>query len=58
VGKKPRQNRSTPKPTADTSRLKVWAEHRDPIDWDKYIAVLIAMALAELEEERKGRKRD
>jgi hypothetical protein len=39
-------------------RIKVWSELRDPIDWDKYIAVLIAMALAEVEEEREGRERD
>lgn len=36
----------------------MWSELRDPIDWDKYIAVLIAMALAEVEEEREGRERD
>lgn len=38
---------------ADTSRIAVWSELRDPIDWDKYVAVLIAMALAEVEEERE-----
>ncbi len=42
----------------DTPRITVWSELRDPIDWDKYIAVLIAMALAEVEEEREGRKHD
>jgi len=41
-----------------TPRITVWSELRDPIDWDKYIAVLIAMALAEVEEEREGRERD
>lgn len=55
---KQQQQNDTPNGSADTTRLKVWAEHRDPVDWDKYIAVLIAMALAELEEERKGRERD
>lgn len=44
--------------STDTPRIAVWSELRDPIDWDKYIAVLIAMALAEVEEEREGRKRD
>jgi hypothetical protein len=44
--------------TPDPPRLKVWAELREEPDWEKYVAVLLAMALAEVEEEREGRKRD
>jgi hypothetical protein len=36
----------------------VWAEFREEPDWEKYVAVLLAMALAEVEEERERRKRD
>lgn len=42
---------------ADDAPVTMWAEHRDEPDWDKLIAVVIAMALAEAEEEREGRKR-
>jgi hypothetical protein len=58
VNKQQHQSSSTPKPTADTSQLKVWAEFREEPDWEKYVAVLLAMALAEVEEERVGRKHD
>jgi hypothetical protein len=58
VSKQQHQSSSTSKPTADTSRLKVWAEFREEPDWEKYVAVLLAMALAEVEEERERRKRD
>lgn len=51
------QHQTNPQST-DTPRITVWSELRDPIDWDKYIAVLIAMALAEVEEEREGREND
>jgi len=51
------QQHQNDSPSTD-SRIKVWSELRDPIDWDKYIAVLIAMALAEVEEEREGRERE
>lgn len=52
------QQRQNDSQSTDAPPITVWSELRDPIDWDKYIAVLIAMALAELEEEREGRKRD
>lgn len=42
----------------DAPLITVWSELRDPIDWDKYVAVLIAMALAEVEAEHQGRKSD
>jgi hypothetical protein len=51
----PHQNDSQ---SGDMPRITVWSELRDPIDWDKYIAVLIAMALAEVEAEQEERERD
>jgi hypothetical protein len=42
----------------DDAPVVMWAEHRDEPDWDKLVAVVIAMALAEAEEEREGRSRD
>ena len=51
------QQNNTP-PHADDAPVTMWAEHRDEPDWDKLIAVVIAMALAEAEEEREGRNRD
>lgn len=44
-------------PPADDAPVAMWAEHRDEPDWDKLVAVVIAMALAEAEEEREGRSR-
>jgi hypothetical protein len=40
------------------TRVTMRAEHREEPDWDKLVAVVIAMALAEVEEEREGRRRD
>jgi hypothetical protein len=54
MSKQPRQSDSQ---STDTPRITVWSELRDPIDWDKYIAVLIAMALAEVEAEQEERER-
>jgi hypothetical protein len=51
------QRNNTPSP-ADDAPVTMWAEHRDDPDWDKLIAVVIAMALVEAEEEREGRSRD
>lgn len=51
------QQNSTP-PAADDAPVTMWAEHRDEPDWDKLVAVVIAMALAETEEEREGRTGD
>jgi hypothetical protein len=53
---KPQQN-NTPSHTDDDAPVTMWAKHRDEPDWDKLIAVVIAMALAEIEEGREGRKR-
>ncbi len=53
-----KQQHQTDSQSADPPRITVWSELRDPIDWDKYIAVLIAMALAEVEAEQEERERD
>ena len=42
----------------DTSRLTVWAQHREEPDWDRFIAVCISMALAKAEDDRKGQSHD
>jgi hypothetical protein len=53
-----KQQHSNTSPHADDAPVVMWAEHRDEPDWDKLVAVVIAMAWAEAEEEREGRKRD
>jgi hypothetical protein len=45
-------------PADDDASVVMWAEHRDDPDWDKLIAVVVAMSLAEAEEERRGQKDD
>ena len=52
-----KQQQNNTSPAADDAPVTMWAEHRDEPDWDKLIAVVIAMALAEAEEEHKRRKR-
>jgi hypothetical protein len=42
----------------DDDAVVMWAEHRDEPDWDKLVAVVIAMALAEAEEDRQRGRRD
>jgi hypothetical protein len=32
-------------------KLAVWAEHRDPVDIDRFVAVLVTLALRRIEEE-------
>jgi len=44
-------------PPADDAPVTMWAERRDEPDWDKLVTVVIAMALAEAEEEREGSDR-
>lgn len=45
---KPRANR----------RLRVWAEYRDPPDVDRFVAVLVALALRRVEEEAEQKDDD
>lgn len=44
-------------PSADDAPVTMWAERRNEPDWDKLVTVVIAMALAEVEEEREERNR-
>jgi hypothetical protein len=51
---KPQQNNTPP----DDVPVTMWAERRDEPDWDKLVTVVIAMALAEAEEERGRQNRE
>jgi len=46
-------HQNNPPSTTDDAPVTMRAEHRDEPDWDKLIAVVIAMALTEAEEERE-----
>lgn len=39
-------------------RLRVWAEHREPPDVDRFVAVLVALALRRVEEEAEQTEAD
>jgi hypothetical protein len=39
-------------------RLKVWAEYRDPVDIDRFVAVLVTLALRRIEEEANQTEAD
>jgi hypothetical protein len=47
MSKKPPQ--PSPQPAHDTTRLVVWGERRKELDWDTYVAALLAYALREVE---------
>lgn len=39
-------------------KLTVWAEHRDPVDIDRFVAVLVTLALRRVEEEANQTEAD
>lgn len=48
--RKPHSKKKIGRPHA-RRKLAVWAEHRDPPDIDRFVAVLVVLALRRVEEE-------
>ena len=49
--RKQQSNKQAGRPRNGGRRLKVWADHRDPPDIDRFVAVLVTLALRRVEEE-------